>query len=205
MKDYWREPSTRTKPEADIYRLLAQHKVPNVAEMEVGGDIPGMITRTQEAEFLAFPHKLPNGRKYHHLRLPLQCHRIFLRTIARDLTVFGNCKTLLTCVAGRYVSRSTIYNLESHRLSTAAQAAFTLARILHRDISVGNIMITSKDRGVLIDWDLCLVLDSNVVTHRPGRTVCLSQRHLEGVLIKSVGNIAIRFGSFTQREAAAWG
>ncbi|KAF8899839.1 hypothetical protein CPB85DRAFT_1327065 [Mucidula mucida] len=96
MKDYWQEPSTQTKPKAEIYRLLAQHKVPNVAEMEVGGDIPGMIT--------------------------------------------------------------------------PAQAAFTLARILHRDISVGNIMITPKDRGVLIDWDLCLVLDSNVVTHHPGRT-----------------------------------
>ncbi|KAF8868244.1 hypothetical protein CPB85DRAFT_1244305, partial [Mucidula mucida] len=162
-KDYWREPSTRTKPEADIYRLLVKHKVPNVAEMEVGGDIPGMITRTQEVEFLAFAHNLPNGRKYHHLRLPLQCHRIFLCTIARDLTAFGNCKTLLTCVADAM---------------EAAQAAFTLARILHRDISVGNIMITPKDRGVLIDWDLCLVLDSNVVTHRPGRTVRLLQRHL---------------------------
>ncbi|KAF8902456.1 hypothetical protein CPB85DRAFT_1321777 [Mucidula mucida] len=183
MKDYWREPSTRTKPEADIYRLLAKHKVPNVAEMEVGGD-----------EFLAFAHKLPNGRIYHHLRLPLQCHRIFLRTIARDLTAFGNCKTLLTCVADAM---------------EAAQAAFTLARILHRDISVGNIMITSKDRGVLIDWDLCLVLDSNVVTHRPGRTGTwqfLSVHLLNGRLPRGgdAGKQSVTHSLVDDRESAFW-
>ncbi|KAF8899832.1 hypothetical protein CPB85DRAFT_1327039 [Mucidula mucida] len=194
MKDYWQEPSTRTKPKAEIYRLLAQHKVPNVAEMEVGGDIPGMITRTQEVEFLVFAHKLPNGRKYHHLRLPLQCHRILLRTIARDLMAFENCKTLLTCVADAM---------------EAAQAAFTLARILHHDISVGNIMITPKDRGVLINGDLCLVLDSNVVTHCPGRTGTwqfVSVHLLNGRLPHGgdTGKQSITHSLVDNRESAFW-
>jgi thiamine kinase-like enzyme len=28
------------------------------------------------------------------------------------------------------------------------------AKILHRDISVGNILITSQGNGILIDWEL---------------------------------------------------
>ena len=30
------------------------------------------------------------------------------------------------------------------------------AEILHRDISVGNIMISEGGRGFLIDWDMCV-------------------------------------------------
>jgi serine/threonine protein kinase len=32
------------------------------------------------------------------------------------------------------------------------------AQILHRDISAGNILITDKGKGLLIDWDLCVML-----------------------------------------------
>jgi RIO-like serine/threonine protein kinase len=40
-------------------------------------------------------------------------------------------------------------------MNTAHKEAFEKARILHRDISVGNILITEDGRGILIDWDLC--------------------------------------------------
>ena len=34
--------------------------------------------------------------------------------------------------------------------------AWTMAHVLHRDISVGNILIDPVTRrGILIDWDLC--------------------------------------------------
>ncbi|KAF8888674.1 hypothetical protein CPB85DRAFT_1334306 [Mucidula mucida] len=154
MKDYWREESKQTRPEADIYRLLEEKKVEHVVKMETGGDVVGLVTRTQEPCFLQHSRALPDGRSYHHLKRPLQCYRIFLRTVARDLTTFMTCKTLVLCIADAM---------------KAAQQAFDRAHILHRDISVGNIMI-AKDRGILIDWDLCLVLDSNEITHRPGRT-----------------------------------
>jgi thiamine kinase-like enzyme len=36
----------------------------------------------------------------------------------------------------------------------SSQEALEKAQILHRDISVGNILITTDGRGLLIDWDL---------------------------------------------------
>ncbi|KAG7442423.1 uncharacterized protein BT62DRAFT_1079279 [Guyanagaster necrorhizus] len=47
MNDYWHDESPGTAKESDIYHLFAQHRVPHVAEMETGGDIPDMVTITQ--------------------------------------------------------------------------------------------------------------------------------------------------------------
>ncbi|KAK0476089.1 hypothetical protein IW261DRAFT_1402073 [Armillaria novae-zelandiae] len=149
MKDYWREDSPRTVKESDIYHLLAQHEVPHVGKMETGGDIPDMVTKTQHYA-RAFPNQLPRHR------LPtLQAHRIFLQTIGRDLTTFCSVKSLVTCIADA---------MKAH------QVAFHRACILHHDISVGNIMITSKHRGFLIDWDHCVVLTDRSADKRVGRT-----------------------------------
>ncbi|KAF9027320.1 hypothetical protein BDZ89DRAFT_1066995, partial [Hymenopellis radicata] len=142
MKDYWREDSPRTRPEAEIYGILAEKNVPHVATMVVGGDVEGMRTKTQEAclKRSAFPL---GDHTYFRFQNPLQCHRIFLDTIARDLSAFGNCRVLVNCVADAM---------------EADECAFAYARILHRDISSGNIMITPAHRGILIDWDLAYLL-----------------------------------------------
>ncbi|KAF8800893.1 hypothetical protein BYT27DRAFT_7069812, partial [Phlegmacium glaucopus] len=74
------------------------------------------------------------------------CHRIILDTVAHDLSTFVWCKLLPSCIADAV---------------EGAQQAYK-AGILHRDISSGNIMIvkdkeTKEWRGVLIDWDMCLL------------------------------------------------
>ena len=38
--------------------------------------------------------------------------------------------------------------------------AFYEASVLHRDISVGNIITSEDGTGLLVDWDLCKVMDS---------------------------------------------
>ena len=38
--------------------------------------------------------------------------------------------------------------------------AFYEADVLHQDISVGNIVVLKNGTGLLVDWDLCKVMDS---------------------------------------------
>jgi len=47
----------------------------------------------------------------------------------------------------------------------AHDAAYYDASILHRDISVGNIMI-SEGGGFLIDWDMCVRVGSGAKSSR---------------------------------------
>jgi RIO-like serine/threonine protein kinase len=54
----------------------------------------------------------------------------------------------------------------------AHNAAFFVAGVLHRDISVGNVILTAEGRGLLIDWDLCIrVANMKNPARRPDRTV----------------------------------
>jgi serine/threonine protein kinase len=52
--------------------------------------------------------------------------------------------------------------------------AFEKAKILHRDISVGNVIISDRG-GLLIDWDLAKdVEDLEKISRQPFRTVRLA-------------------------------
>ena len=56
-----------------------------------------------------------------------------------------------------------------------AHAAAYKAQILHRDISAGNILISEKGTGILIDWDMSKHVDGDEKPRRLSRTVS-SQR-----------------------------
>ena len=56
-------------------------------------------------------------------------------------------------------------------LSTAHAAAYSQAKVLHCDISIGNIIITKAGRGLLIDWDLCLHTERDPGLRATWRTV----------------------------------
>ncbi|KAH9486067.1 hypothetical protein JR316_0000131 [Psilocybe cubensis] len=167
MKDSWQEGSARTAPEADIYRRLYEHGVPNIASMRLGDDVDDLKTETQE-----WWGRLNHSGRFKHFGL-MVCHRLVLNTVARDLSTFTWCKVLLSCLAD---------------VVDAAQAAFK-AGVLHRDLSAGNIMIvqnpnTKEWRGILIDWDMCLLLDERhkhkqMCTGRTGTWAFISARLLQ--------------------------
>ena len=51
--------------------------------------------------------------------------------------------------------------------------AFEVAKLLHRDISMGNIILTNEGRGLLIDWEMAKKVNE-IGRRRPDRTVCHS-------------------------------
>jgi hypothetical protein len=174
LKDSWHEESLRTDREADIYRTLKRERVKHVASMRLGGDVDGMETQTQD-----WVKDLSS--KSHHLQGKMVCHRIVLDTVARDLSTFTWCKVLLSCIADA-VEGVCLFHVFSRKFLTmfllAAQQAYSVG-ILHRDLSAGNIMIvknkeTKEWRGLLIDWDMCLLWKKDGCRPRSGRTVSCS-------------------------------
>ena len=55
---------------------------------------------------------------------------------------------------------------------TAHTVAYGTARILHRDVSAANILITENGSGMLIDWDLSKeIKDDDETPRQHSRTV----------------------------------
>ncbi|PIL24565.1 hypothetical protein GSI_12449 [Ganoderma sinense ZZ0214-1] len=136
LKDSWRPfVPHRTRPEHLVYERFKRRKVTErIATMICGGDVGGFRAQRTEVQ-----NDLPDTNKP-----VLRIHyRLVTKEIGLPLWEFDNFSEL---------SAIFVDALRGHR------KAWDLAGVLHRDISVGNIMIlTHEDRtrsGFLIDWDL---------------------------------------------------
>ncbi|KAI5115958.1 hypothetical protein M0805_002677 [Coniferiporia weirii] len=72
-------------------------------------------------------------------------YRLVLGVVGRELTSFKSSREMLTAIMDAIEAHGKAYE----------------AGILHRDISIGNIMITHDGRGMLIDWDLAKPVDED--------------------------------------------
>ncbi|KDQ29963.1 hypothetical protein PLEOSDRAFT_165648 [Pleurotus ostreatus PC15] len=145
LKEYWREESTFTKKESEVYKILEAAKVTFVAKMHAGGDLmagdEAIATIGHEWKLKPWVQK-PSKLRIRHL----VAHFIVLSTLGRNLATFKTARQLVTCIADA---------MDAH------QQAYELG-ILHRDISAGNILMTLQPenrRGFLIDWDHCIFLN----------------------------------------------
>ena len=50
-------------------------------------------------------------------------------------------------------------------------AAYEEAKVLHRDVSGGNVLIDQNGQGILIDWDMCVWLENKDEAERIGQKV----------------------------------
>ncbi|KAL4063371.1 hypothetical protein V8B97DRAFT_2011736 [Scleroderma yunnanense] len=137
LKDTWRIDADDIDPEGVTYRKLHAHNVPNIATVEVSGDV-GYRTVTQSLTHEPWSKVRKTITGHIHYRLVLQ-------EVGNRLDEFRCTRELVTAV------RDSI---------RALAAALRSANILHRDISFGNIIIFLDERGyfkkgLLIDWDLC--------------------------------------------------
>jgi hypothetical protein len=132
------------------------------------GDVTSPICRTRSSE----SHKFG-------LRIRPQSHyRFILDDIGRDLTSFETTKELVETLAdalqGTQVRFLLIFTYPLLSFTLAHTDAFQNAKILHRGISVGNIIISSRG-GLLIDWDLAKdTEDLEKISRQPFRTVSVT-------------------------------
>ncbi|KAF5389203.1 hypothetical protein D9757_003381 [Collybiopsis confluens] len=127
LKDNWRVDGYEA--EGLTYRVLNSKGIKNVPILVTAGNVSDVSSNTcgDEPFLVRYEHRV-----HHHYRLVLD-------TIGHSLTHFDSTWQLVRVIADA---------LAAHR-----QAFFEASR-LHRDISVGNIIITDEGRGMLIDWEL---------------------------------------------------
>ncbi|KZV75755.1 hypothetical protein PENSPDRAFT_570787, partial [Peniophora sp. CONT] len=156
VKDAWRINSSSTAPEAATYRLLNKKNVPHLAGFYFGGDAVSQTTaRTRK-----FVDEHPEySRQETGLGIRLRSHvhhRLLFKKIGSPLKTFESTRQL--CI-------SLLDAIEAHG------AAYKDAKVLHRDISGGNILIDKDGQGMLIDWDMCVWLGNKEEVERIGQKV----------------------------------
>ncbi|KAG1778646.1 hypothetical protein EV702DRAFT_1196157 [Suillus placidus] len=139
FKDSWRMLIKDVLLEGETYRLLKSYKVHNVATCIAFHDVihavPQQNTQTvkfRNAEW-ACPNQVVTSHTLHHLVLDI---------VGEKLTDFESSRQLVQSVSD---------TLGAHH------DAFGNTKILHRDLSIGNIVIY-QGKGFLIDWDLAKLL-----------------------------------------------
>ena len=142
-------------PEHKIYERLHGKDVKNIARLKEGADILAHKTITHEAVEMLSNKKFPKIRKFRHYRLALQ-------DVGGDLRDFSSVEQLAKVIRDATIGKPMISKQRMDYLTSnnlAHDDAFYDAGVLHRDISVGNIIILQNGTGLLVDWDLCKVMD----------------------------------------------
>ncbi|KAG7098098.1 hypothetical protein E1B28_000072 [Marasmius oreades] len=147
MKETWRVMVDALEPEWKIYQRLKDANVPHVPTILASGDAAGDWQATVTGTVVPKNHGL-DIRRHHH------CF-IVMKEVGLPLTDFKVHKELVGAMRDA---------LKAH------QGAYERANVLHRDISVGNILIYDQG-GLLIDWEF-----SKVVNPRISNTPRLDER-----------------------------
>ncbi|KAH9961812.1 hypothetical protein BC827DRAFT_1267471 [Russula dissimulans] len=149
LKDFWRTDRPGVQKEGDVYRELHDAQVPNIPVFGPAGDVPlspdhvnvlpRAVQRTKTQDYVkgsGLGHEWCLGRP----RVFPQVHyRMVLETLGQPLKTFKSTRQLCEVIRDAILAHSVAYEK---------------TRILHRDVSAGNILITEEDSGILIDWDL---------------------------------------------------
>ncbi|KAI9437383.1 hypothetical protein F5148DRAFT_1294246 [Russula earlei] len=150
LVDYWRTNFPGIEKEGDIYCDLLEAKVRFIPELGPAGDVLStpehsldvQCTRTQdyvkdgERKRIWCP-STPRVKRYVH-------YRLVLNTLGQPLSTFGSTRELCQVIRDAMIAHTDAYNK---------------AKILHWDVSTGNILIAPDRSGLLIDWDMSKRVD----------------------------------------------
>ncbi|KAI9430286.1 hypothetical protein H4582DRAFT_2087211 [Lactarius indigo] len=145
FKDSWRVACDGIKREGELYAILNRACIPNVPRCLASGDVGEDIYHsTCTSQFANAPWALTSSK---HEFTPHRHHRLILDNIGKKLETFQCSKDMVRAVLAALIAHRDAYNK---------------CRILHRDISPNNILLTecsNFEGGMLIDWDLCKMVD----------------------------------------------
>ncbi|TCD60022.1 hypothetical protein EIP91_010864, partial [Steccherinum ochraceum] len=147
LKDSWRPDSDLIHTELKIYEDLKANSVRNVATVLCGGDVCSVPTVSQKTvSQKTVTHYFREGTDNVLCRVHT---RLVLKEIGIPLRHYLDSKELSTVVGHAFI---------------AHMDAYMRAKLLHRDISDGNIVLYEPTpgkplRGLLIDWDLSKYLE----------------------------------------------
>ncbi|KAF8871385.1 hypothetical protein CPB84DRAFT_792004 [Gymnopilus junonius] len=134
VKDSWRPLAPGMEKETDILQTLNKNEVRNVPKLVCGDDLDGHFTITKD-----YASKSWNvgGREEN---LSRRAHIRFGEDfVGIRLHRFSSSKEFLQAVFDAFI---------------AHKDAYEKCRILHRDISGGNVLLNPNGGGILNDWDL---------------------------------------------------
>lgn len=160
LKDTWRVMHPRLTPEREVVRKLQEAQVPCLPEILCGGDVPnsdGTRVTTRASEYTADQVKSQIGfadpRAF--------CQHRLLEEITYPPESAANSNEFILILLDVFMGKfsvsipETLYTEARPILHIAIATAYDNCDTLHRDISVGNIMIKFGEAacGVLADWD----------------------------------------------------
>ncbi|EKM54211.1 uncharacterized protein PHACADRAFT_210029 [Phanerochaete carnosa HHB-10118-sp] len=146
FKDTWRTNHTGRDSEAEIYMTLKEKHVGNIPNVLYAGDVigdDGEVQKSYVDEYSVMDHKTWSQKPC--LPLRSHVHSRIIQDLAYPLWSVRGTRELVQ------VLRDALIVIQNARA----------AGILHRDISVGNVMITKDGRGILNDWDHSYRITSN--------------------------------------------
>ncbi|KAG2358811.1 hypothetical protein BDR07DRAFT_1247089, partial [Suillus spraguei] len=133
FKDSWRIALPDVLPEGETYKLLKTHNVRNVMTCIACHDVPDLPQQhTQTFKFVAALWACSNK-----VLTPHTHYRLVLDLVGEALMDFSDSHEFVQSVRDALI---------------AHKDAYLSAKVLHWDLSAGNIVIF-KGKGILIDWD----------------------------------------------------
>ncbi|KAJ3483563.1 hypothetical protein NLI96_g6237 [Meripilus lineatus] len=137
VKDTWRV--CGMEPEGNIIQRLLDHKVRNIPELHSHGDVLDGNHGFQHTWTQQYVNDYSCGRNPQILRYTH--YRLVSKTVGHSLAnAPENSRQLLTATRDAFEALSDAYNA---------------CGLMHRDISIGNIIVDRVSRkGILIDWEM---------------------------------------------------
>jgi hypothetical protein len=154
FKDSWRVALPDILPEGVTYKLLNDANVCNVATCIACHDVPSLPQqRTQTMKFTSASWACHIGHLTPHIH-----YRLALNLVGKPLTQFESSCEVVQAVRDALIGTCFGTHITRHiYISTAHDDACNKAGVLHRDLSVGNVVIHGVI-GILIDWDLAKLI-----------------------------------------------